>query len=112
MSISSLLSSTTGDDDDEFPATDSTGSTPVPPSERTSDALARFMLDAVLTGGLRRLLKSSPRLILIRTADQRRLVCWMVTSAVLIGRRRSSLYRTPKDRCPARTPGPRRVERA
>lgn len=88
MSISSLLSSTTGDDDDEFPATDSTGSTPVPPSERTSDALARFMLDAVLTGGLRRLLKSSPRLILIRTADQ--------AAARLLDGYLSGLDRAPK----------------
>lgn len=38
--------------------------------QRTSLALARFMLDATFTPRLRRLLKASSRLILIKTADE------------------------------------------
>ncbi|MHA6730196.1 AAA family ATPase [Devosia sp. A369] len=67
MSFSSRLSSTTLDDGDDVPSTEIT---PVLPTERTSDALARCMLDAVLTPRLRRLLKVPSRLILIRTADE------------------------------------------
>ena len=66
MSFSSLLSSTALTDSDEFP---NTGSPPVP-SLRTSDALARSMMEGVLTARLRRLLKLPPHLILIRTTDE------------------------------------------
>lgn len=86
MSFSSLRSSSTIDDSDDIPDADSTS--PIPPPERTSDALARCMLDAVLTAGLRRLMKSSPRLILIRTADE--------AAAHLLDRYLSGLDRAPK----------------
>ena len=84
MSSSSLLSSVTLDDD-EFPETDTA---PALASERTSTALARCMLGAVLTARLRRLLKSPPRLILIKTADE--------AAAHLLDTYLSRLDRAPK----------------
>lgn len=85
MSANTILSSSVIDDDDEFPHTDTA---PTLPSERTSDALARCMMEAVLTAHLRRLLKSSPRLILIRTADE--------AAASLLELYLSSLDRAPR----------------
>lgn len=86
MSFSSLLSSTTlNDSDDDFP--DATNTSPAP-AERTSEAMARCMMEAVLTARLRRLMKSSPRLILIRTADE--------AAAHLLDQYLSGLDRAPK----------------
>ena len=85
MSLSSLRSSSTIDDIDD---TSNADNTPPVSTERTSDALARCMLDAVLTARLRRLMKSPPRLILIRTADE--------AAARLLDRYLSGLDRAPK----------------
>ncbi|MHA6691245.1 AAA family ATPase [Devosia sp. A449] len=84
MSFSSLLSSAPPDVNDGPPNTERTA---VPPTERTSSALARCMMDAVLTPSLRRLLKAPSRLILIRTADE--------TTAHLLERYLGGLDRAP-----------------
>lgn len=82
MSFQSLRSSTV-DENDDVPEIE----TPAAPPERTSEVLARLMLDAVLTPSLRRLLKASPRLILIKTADE--------TATTLVERYLSGLDRAP-----------------
>jgi hypothetical protein len=45
-------------------------SSATPPHERTSEALARCMLEAVLTPSLRQLFKTPARLIVLRTTDE------------------------------------------
>ena len=69
-SLSSLRSSASDDIDDDDLDLARSDTTPPAPTERTSEALARCMLDTALTARLRRLLKTRPRLILIRTADE------------------------------------------
>ncbi|WP_332719786.1 AAA family ATPase [Pelagibacterium mangrovi] len=68
MPISSLRtpSPDTETDDEPHIADD----TPPPLAERTSDALAQCMVEAALTPALKRLLKTRPRLIVIKTADE------------------------------------------
>lgn len=67
MSISSLRTPSVDPDTDDEPHIED--NTPPPLAEQTSDALAQCMLEAALTPRLKRLLKSRPRLIVIRTAE-------------------------------------------
>ncbi len=81
MSLRSLKTPAAEDDNDL-----GTDDVP-PPRERTSEALARCMLDAVLTPRLRRMLETPARLILIRTEDE--------TAAQLLSRYLGGLERAP-----------------
>lgn len=85
MSLRSLQASVLSDDNDDLAIQNADASPP--PPERTSDALARCMFDAVLTPRLRQLLKAPARLILIRTEDE--------TAAQLLDRYLGGLERAP-----------------
>ncbi|QYO76668.1 AAA family ATPase [Devosia salina] len=68
MSISSLRTPSSDTETDDEPHLED--DTPTPLAERTSDALAQCMVEAALTPALKRLLKTRPRLVVIRTENE------------------------------------------